>query len=424
MRLFNTLTGRVEQFKPKRDPVSVYVCGITPYDTTHIGHAFTYTTADILIRFLEYKGWNVKYVQNVTDIDDDILRKAGQVHEDWLALGNRWTRHFIEDMQSLNVRPPDHYPRATEVIPEIIRMVSRLLEEGVGYVSGGSVYFDINQWSEYGKLSKMDRQQMLPVANERGNIPDDPNKRNPLDFVLWQAKKLGEPAWESPWGEGRPGWHIECSTMSTCLLDESIDIHLGGSDLIFPHHESEIAQIEPVSGEPFVRYWMHIAMVRHEGEKMSKSLGNLVMVRDLLKKYSANTIRLYLASHHYRSEWEYDENRLETCAGLAGNLEAAVEASTPNPQSQEAFPSELDPEPIDRAFMEAMENDLDTPQAVTQLSSLAQEITVASTEKRNTQAAQDALLTLGSILGLTLRDSAPEDRVISGWQEHLSKFSG
>jgi L-cysteine:1D-myo-inositol 2-amino-2-deoxy-alpha-D-glucopyranoside ligase len=423
MKLFNTLSGRVEPFEKKGGTVTVYVCGITPYDTTHLGHAFTYTTADILIRLLEYKGLPVKYVQNVTDIDDDILRKAGQVEEDWQALGNRWTRHFIEDMQALNVRPPDEFPRATEVIPEIIKTVSRLLESGVAYEAGGSVYFDIKKWPDYGKLSKLSPEEMLPVANERGNIPDDPNKKDPLDFVLWQAKKPGEPSWKSPWGLGRPGWHIECSTMSTCLLDQTVDIHLGGSDLIFPHHESEIAQIEPISSDlPFVRYWMHIAMVRHTGEKMSKSLGNLVMVRDLLKRFSSDALRIYLASHHYREEWDYDEDRLESCAGLAQNLmDAAVIPSDAG--STEGALQKVDPQPHRSAFLKAMDDDLDSPEALSHLSSLAKEIILASTETKEIRSAQDTLRELALILGLRPGSNALENRVISGWNEHKVKFS-
>jgi L-cysteine:1D-myo-inositol 2-amino-2-deoxy-alpha-D-glucopyranoside ligase len=423
MKLFNTLSEKTEQFTAKGDPVTVYVCGITPYDTTHLGHAFTYTTADILIRFLEYQGLQVKYVQNVTDIDDDILRKAGQVEEDWKSLGNLWTRHFITDMQALNVRSPDKFPRATDVIPDIIKTISRLLDAGVAYESEGSVYFNIEKWPEYGKLSKISKEEMLPIANERGNIPDDPHKKDPLDFVLWQAEKQGEPSWDSPWGKGRPGWHIECSTMSTCLLDESIDIHLGGSDLIFPHHESEIAQVEPISDEkPFVRYWMHIAMVRHEGEKMSKSLGNLVMVRDLLKRFSANVLRIYMASHHYRKEWEYDEDRLESCALMTDRLTAAAELTASGTVAEEATLGEVDPQPYRSAFIGDMENDLDTASALSQLNVLADEILRAATESRGTRKAQGVLIQMASLLGVSLRSSSPEERVVKGWEEHLERF--
>ena len=301
MQLYNTRSHQVETFTPQSEPVTIYACGITPYDTTHLGHAFTYTTVDILVRTLEALGHQVNYVQNVTDIDDDILRKANETEEDWYALGNRWTAYFIHDMQSLNVRAPDHFPRATDVIPQIIEMVATLLEQGVAYVANGNVYFSAAAWPHFGQLSGLARPELLPVANEHGNRPDDPHKRDPLDFVLWQAHASGEPSWDSPWGPGRPGWHIECSAMATHLLGETIDIHCGGSDLVFPHHECEIAQSETVTGrQPFANFWVHVAMVGYEGEKMSKSLGNLVMVRELLTDYSPDAVRLYLAQHHYR----------------------------------------------------------------------------------------------------------------------------
>ncbi len=311
MKLYNSLSRRIERFEPSSDPITVYVCGITPYDTTHIGHAFTYASADILIRFLEFQGYRVRYVQNVTDIDDDILKRAAEVKEDWRHLGDRWTAHFIQDMIALNVRPPEHFPRATDVIPQIIEWVEKLILADVAYVQGQSVYFSIDAWPEYGQLCRASYEEMLPIANERGNNPKDPNKRDPLDFVLWQAQAPGEPAWDSPWGPGRPGWHIECSTMATQFLGETIDIHSGGADLLFPHHESEIAQVEAVTTKtPFTRFWMHVAMVRFEGEKMSKSLGNLVMVRDLLDDWTPDALRLYLGSHHYREAWQFDPQKL------------------------------------------------------------------------------------------------------------------
>ena len=204
MHLYNTLTATTEPFTLTDDVVSVYVCGITPYDTTHLGHAFTYTIFDVLIRYLEYRGYTVRYVQNVTDIDDDILRKARELGDDWQTLGNRWTAHFIADLKAINVRPPDFYPRATDVIPEIIESVAALLQAGVAYESHGNVYFHIDSWPRFGQLSHLGRDEMLPIANQRGNFPDDPHKRDPLDFVLWQGQKPDEPAWDSPWGPGRP----------------------------------------------------------------------------------------------------------------------------------------------------------------------------------------------------------------------------
>jgi L-cysteine:1D-myo-inositol 2-amino-2-deoxy-alpha-D-glucopyranoside ligase len=234
LQLYNSLSRRIEPFRPAHATVTLYVCGITPYATTHLGHAFTYAMADTLIRFLDQQGYPVCYVQNLTDVDDAILREARRVGEAYRALGDRWTKHFVQEMQTLNIRPPDHFPRASDALPEIIATVRQLCEVGVAYEAGGSVYFDLEAWPSYGKLSRLSRQEMLPIANARGNHPDDPRKRHPLDFILWQAQSPGEPAWESPWGPGRPGWHIECSTLAQRFLGETIDIHGGGSDLPGP----------------------------------------------------------------------------------------------------------------------------------------------------------------------------------------------
>jgi L-cysteine:1D-myo-inositol 2-amino-2-deoxy-alpha-D-glucopyranoside ligase len=416
MKLYNTLTQNLDTFTPEKQPVTLYVCGITPYDTTHLGHAFTYSTADILTRYLEYRGNQVHYVQNVTDIDDDILKKAKQVGEDWRSLVNRWTRHFIEDLQVINVRPPDHFPRATSVIPGIIRSVQDLLDAGVAYEAGGSVYFSIDRWPDYGKLSRLSREEMLPVANERGNKPDDPNKQNPLDFVLWQAQAPGEPAWDSPWGAGRPGWHIECSTMSTCLLDETIDLHMGGGDLVYPHHESEIAQVEPVTGKkPFVKVWMHVAMVRHEGEKMSKSLGNLVMVRDLLKTWTPDTLRLFLASHHYRQSWEYNEEHLKLAASLDRQLSAAAASDSGEADGFTTCTYETE-------FQNAMDNDLDTPAAINVIGSLASKIMDGVLLQQDVRQGQELLRQMGLVFGLRLNQSGPSQQVVEGWNAHLKDF--
>jgi cysteinyl-tRNA synthetase len=430
LKLYNTLTQGVEPFEPAGQPVTLYVCGITPYDTTHLGHAFTYTTADVLVRYLEYHGHQVRYVQNVTDIDDDILKKAAEVGEDWQSLVNRWTAHFIEDMQALNVRPPDRLPRATSVIQEIQDTVTRLLERGVAYEAGGSVYFDISRWDEFGKLSKLPGDQMLPVANQRGNRPDDPHKRNPLDFVLWQARAGDEPSWDSPWGPGRPGWHIECSTLSTCMLGETVDLHMGGADLVFPHHEAEIAQVEPLNeDQPFVRTWMHVAMVSYKGEKMSKSLGNLVMVDDLLKTYSPDALRLYLASHHYRDAWEYEEGDLEAYVELAAKLEAAARATLLEEPGGLITVGEV---PMDgtvlgrhrKAFEEAMDDNLDTPSAVRVLGELAGQVMGDILTTKDVSKGQELLRELARVFGLLLGPEGPEERVVSGWQAHLKDFGG
>jgi L-cysteine:1D-myo-inositol 2-amino-2-deoxy-alpha-D-glucopyranoside ligase len=417
LQLYNSLTDKIEPFEPSGQAVSVYVCGITPYDTTHLGHAFTYAVFDVLIRYLEHQGHPVRYTQNVTDIDDDILRKAREVGDDWQALGNQWTAHFIRDLQTLNVRPPDHLPRATDFIEEIVESVERLIQCGVAYESGGSVYFDVNTWDEFGKLSDLSRAEMLETANERGNNPDDPNKRNPLDFVLWQAKAEGEPSWPSPWGEGRPGWHIECSTMAAQLLGETIDIHGGGADLLFPHHECEIAQAECATGRrPFSRFWMHTAMVHHEGEKMSKSLGNLVMVRDLLEDFSADALRIYMASYHYRTPWAHSDDALNQARSIAERLAAAATANGGSGES-------LTTDDYAQRFTQAMDDDLNSPAALDVLEQLAREILTGGESGRDIAPAQALLQQLGAVLGLRLDQEEPETRVIEGWGRHLTAFS-
>jgi L-cysteine:1D-myo-inositol 2-amino-2-deoxy-alpha-D-glucopyranoside ligase len=415
VRLHNSYSGQIEEFQAAGKQVSLYACGITPYDTTHLGHAFTYCVTDTLYRYLDFNGYSVSYVQNVTDIDDDILKRAAEVGEDWQALGNRWTRHFIQDMQALNVLPPDQFPRATDVIEEIQGAVQDLLYRGVAYLSNGNVYFDIHAWPEFGKLAKLSYEEMLPIANERGNDPTDVNKRDPLDFVLWQAQKAGEPAWDSPWGSGRPGWHIECSTLIEVHLGKSIDIHIGGADLVFPHHECEIAQAESTRDVPLTRYWMHVAMVEYQGEKMSKSLGNLVMIRDLLEEWTPDEIRAYLASHHYRSRWEHSLSELGSSRTwllhlidtiqLIGDTGAELEASS-----------------FVEAFQEKMDDDLDTPGAMGILSELADFIQVGAEQGAMIKSVQQTLCDLALVLGIRLDREMQDARVNAGWEKHRKQF--
>lgn len=395
MRLYNSESRGIENFTVRDGHVGMYVCGVTPYDTTHIGHAFTFLTFDILVRYFRHKGVDVTYVQNVTDIDDDVLRKAREVGMNWRELADRETRKFLQDMQELNAVPFDHYTAATDHIAEMHTITQRLLDEGLAYVVNGSVYFEVSKDAKFGKLSHLSLEEMLPIANERGNKPDDPNKRDPLDFVLWQAAAPGEPTWESPWGPGRPGWHIECTAMSTKYLGQSIDIHGGGGDLIFPHHECEIAQAENATGvKPFARFWMHVAMVNYDDEKMSKSLGNLVLAHDLLKTWSPDAIRLYLFSNHYRTEWEFLDEEMQRWSDAARALSVARYRQSGSASSG------IEIEANRSAFVTALEDDLDTPAAIHELSALGEAISTASPEA-DVSHAQAALAELGNILGLS-----------------------
>jgi L-cysteine:1D-myo-inositol 2-amino-2-deoxy-alpha-D-glucopyranoside ligase len=397
MNLYNSATRSVEPLTVIDNHVGIYVCGVTPYDTTHAGHAFTFLTFDILVRFLRSRGYKVTYAQNVTDIDDDILRKSKELGTTWDELGRSETDKYLNDMRQLNALPFDHYLRATETVPLMVSLIETLVEEGHAYVANGSVYFSVSSDPEFGKLSRIPRGGMLAVANERGNNPDDPNKQDPIDFVLWQAAKPGEPTWDSPWGPGRPGWHIECSAMSMSVLGNTVDIHGGGADLIFPHHECEIAQSENATGvRPFTRYWMHVAMVEYQGEKMSKSLGNLVIASNVLADYPADAFRLYLFSHHYRTPWEYIDEEIDGFAELARDMCEAID--TPSYSIGEM----LDSSRYRKRFIAAMENDLDTPAAIEQLRLLTSEI--LSAEDTDISQAKRDLRELAGILGLTLSD--------------------
>ena len=377
LRLFDGRRDELVPFAPiGPGPIGLYVCGITPYDVGHLGHAFTYVSFDVLHRYLEYLGHSVTYVQNLTDVDDDMLRTARELGEDYLALGNRNVTAFLTEMAALNWLPPDHYPRATEHVPQMQTMIERLVEGGHAYVAEGHVYFSIDSWPAYGELSRLPREAMLPIANERGNDPQMPGKRDPLDFVLWQPSAPDEPSWDSPWGRGRPGWHIECSAMSTTYLGNRFEIHGGGADLAFPHHESEIAQSEGASGErPFVAWWMHAGMLSYQAEKMSKSLGNLVLVRDLLRTYSGDAIRHYIVSHHYRRELDFDEAELEASAVEALRLrQACMLAELAEPTATTAAdPQALHPVVAEHRarFLAALDEDLDTPAALPELHALA-----------------------------------------------------
>jgi len=363
-----------------------------------MGHLFTFLTFDILVRYLRHLDLNVTYVQNVTDIDDDVLRKSKELGITWDELGTRETNKYLADMRNLNSVPFDHYVRATEHVPEMVAIIQELVGKGFAYVANGSVYFSVAKDPEFGKLSHIPKDQMLAIANKRGNVAGDPNKQDPIDFILWQASSPGEPTWESPWGPGRPGWHIECSAMSVRYLGPTVDIHGGGYDLVFPHHECEIAQTENATGQkPFTRYWVHVGMVEYQGEKMSKSLGNLVLASEALKLYNADTIRLYLFSHHYREAWEYQDDEVDDWARLSDDLREAVNFTSYGIEEEVEVALE------EARFYAALENDLDTGSAIEALRDIATAILEAP-EEDDFRDAQKRLRYLSSILGLTLAD--------------------
>lgn len=368
-------------------PIRLYVCGVTPYDTTHLGHAFTFLHFDVLVRALRWLGREVSYVQNVTDVDDSILQRARKLGVGWRELGDAQTTQYLADMRSLNVQPPTHLIRATDVVPTIHDLVKHLLDKGSAYAAGDttgqSVYFRIASSPHYGELSKLSRSEMIAItAQQDDGDMDNPYKEDPLDFVLWKgwSGEPDEPHWESPWGRGRPGWNIECSAMSYQTLGPSVTIHGGGADLIYPHHEAEIAQSETATGvRPFARTWMHTAMVRMHGEKMSKSRGNMVFVRDLVRQYSADSLRVYLLEHHYRDVWEWSSAQLQATAARAERLALAAEQGATDSAAQRV------------AFRSALEDDLNTPRALDVLDEVS----------------GPPLRELAGVLGLTLTGPAP-----------------
>jgi L-cysteine:1D-myo-inositol 2-amino-2-deoxy-alpha-D-glucopyranoside ligase len=351
VRLYDTVRREIVDFVPGH-VVTMYSCGITPYDAAHMGHAQVYLTFDMLQRRLQELGHETKLVRNVTDVDDDILRRARELGVHYLDLAAEEMARFDSNMQALGLLPVYAEPRATSAIPDILSLIGAVLDTGHAYASNGAVYFDISTFDRFGQVSHLPRAEMLKLAAENGGKPDDPNKRDPLDFVLWQPSAPDEPAWQSRWGPGRPGWHIECSALAMRELGNTVDLHGGGRDLIFPHHECEVAQSESVTGTTFSRHWLHVGMVGLEGKKMSKSLGNLVFVGDLLKDWEPMVLRLALLAHHYRSDWEWEQRDL---AVAAERLEAWRSASS---QGLSASPMLL--EEVGRH----LDSDLDTPEAL------------------------------------------------------------
>jgi len=374
IHLYDTARQEVVLFEPG-ELVTLYSCGITPYDSAHLGHVQVYLTFDILQRRLRDLGHETRCVRNVTDVDDDLLRKARELKVHYLDLAAEEIARFDRDMAALGLIPSWSEPRATSAIPEILTLIGAVLDSGNAYQSGGAVYFDVSTFPRFGEVSHFDHQTMLEMAAEHGGNPDDPNKRNPLDFVLWQPSLADEPAWESRWGPGRPGWHIECSALVLRELGETIDVHGGGRDLVFPHHECETAQSESATGAAFVRHWLHIGLVGLDGIKMSKSLGNLVFVGDLLQQWEPAAIRLALLSHHYRPDWQWTDGDMQVAADRLSAWRAVGAASvTDEPGTDESSAGEGAPGvPLGSdedglwRVRAALDNDLDTPTALAAL---------------------------------------------------------
>ncbi|MFP1877006.1 cysteine--tRNA ligase [Lonsdalea quercina] len=406
LKIFNTLTRQKEEFKPiHADKVGMYVCGITVYDLCHIGHGRTFVAFDVVSRYLRYLGYEVKYVRNITDIDDKIIQRAAKNGETIEQLTDRMIAEMHDDFSALNILPPDVEPRATRHIDEIIALVQQLMERDHAYVAkNGDVMFAVDTDADYGILSRQDLEQLK--AGARVEIADV--KRNPMDFVLWKMSKPGEPSWPSPWGNGRPGWHIECSAMNCKQLGKHFDIHGGGSDLMFPHHENEIAQSTCAHGGEYVNYWMHSGMVMVDREKMSKSLNNFFTVRDVLAHYDAETIRYFLMSGHYRSQLNYSEENLKQARASLERLYTAL-------RGMDASAAACGGEAFEARFREAMDDDFNTPEAYSVLFDMAREVNRMKAEDpaaANGLAA--ALRQLAKVLGLL--EQEPELFLQSGAQ--------
>ncbi len=359
LKIYSTLTRKKEEFQPLRPgKVGMYVCGMTVYDMCHLGHARSAVLFDVIYRYLMYRRYEVTFVRNFTDVDDKIINRANELGEDWRRLGERFIHEFYVDMDALGILRPSFEPRATEYIDRMQSLIQRLISSGHAYEANGDVLFSVNSFPGYGKLSGKRTEDLISGAR----VDVDEKKRNPLDFALWKAAKPGEPFWESPWGPGRPGWHIECSAMSMDLLGEGFDIHGGGADLAFPHHENEIAQSEAATGRPFAKYWIHNGFVNISSEKMSKSLGNVLNIRDILKTVHPEALRLFLISSHYRSPLDYSETSIKESASALERLYAAM-ASLDEVIGRGGTSMELPDEltDISNRFVKAMDDDFNTP---------------------------------------------------------------
>ena len=429
LRLHNTLNSRVEEFVPADGrTVKMYVCGPNLYAPCHVGHAMSYIIFDVLRRYLEYRDYEVRHVQNFTDIEDNILKRARAMGVSIEELAEDHIRGFFQDMDLLNVQHAHVYPRATHEIPKIIEIVSGLIEKGYAYEIKGDVYFRVKKNADYGKLSGQDPEEMQAGAR----IEPGEEKEEPGDFALWKAAKPGEPSWESPWGAGRPGWHIECSAMSLEYLGDQVDIHGGGQDLIFPHHENEIAQSEAFTNvRPFVRFWIHNGLLRlvESEEKMTRHLGNLVPIGEVVNEYGVDGLRFFILTSHYRKPLTYTHEALTAAKRGAERLRLAARIEPGGDGANSAKPSEagdaLDPAPYRERFIEAMDDDLNTAKALATLFDVAHEISRARDEGRPYDDAHALLLELSGVLGLTLAEpeaglaAAPFIELLAAVREEL-----
>ena len=404
MKLYDTLSGQAREFRPLDGRVRMYVCGITPYSSSHIGHAMSAVSFDVVRRWLAFSGFDVLHVQNFTDIDDKMIAAANERGIEVADLARENISEYMDAMDALNVLPAHEYPMATGEIDKIVEIISALIADGSAYEAGGDVYFRVRRDDDYGKLSR----RTLDDLQSGARIEIGERKEDALDFALWKSQKPGEPAWESPWGMGRPGWHIECSAMSIKYLGETIDIHGGGEDLVFPHHENEIAQSESFTRKtPFARFWLHNGMLRLGTEKMSKSLGNIISLPEALALYEPQALRLFFLSSHYRSPLFYSEEVVRNQERALRRLRQAMRA--------ESAPAgaPLDASAHRRRFIEAMDDDMNTPRALAALFDLAREINRARDEGGDIASAQAELASLAAALGLELREEADAGSDIS-----------
>ncbi len=397
IQLYNSLTRKKEDFTPMGDEVKMYVCGVTVYDESHLGHALSSIVFDVLDRYLEYRGYKVRKVQNFTDVDDKIINRANADGVSWEQITEKYIESFFKSADGLNVRRATVHPKATEDMPEIIALIEKLIEGGDAYELNGSVYYRVRNKSDYGKLSGQNIDQMLDAS--RGEL--ESGKENPADFALWKAVKPDQPKWDSPWGDGRPGWHIECSAMAFKHLGEQIDIHGGGLDLIFPHHENEIAQSESASGKtPFSNVWMHNGLLRiANGQEMSKSLGNAFNVNSALEEFSSDAIRLWILQSHYRTNPLLDKKLIGDAERSIRRVRQAVQAAD---AAEVGSGEPLDASGFKRRFEEAMDDDLNTPQALAAIFDLCRKMNRARTDRADVSAAAEVVRELTAVLGFTL----------------------